>query len=552
MPAAATEAEVNTMLQNATAVWRTVYNAANNASPNYRAKEAALFASLKGEFAGNVQGASQGIHGDFGSALRKARAAIEGIVRAYGQALGFTGTTLAQLWPQIYRHWTEQTYSVNSRELTFGSVGELAAAAGSLTAVAKASYSAGTDFFTLTDPAGTTYAFWMDTTGGDSAPAGATAADNTYDVDISGATSAADVAALIEAEINTASIGITADDSAGSGVCALDVDESGFEGNDWAISETVGNVGFTVTAFSGGQDGTAVTGDGTIYRLTKDRFGNDIEACTAEIKKFEVKADQHSGANIHEELFEVQGKPAEVFATLQDGSGILGRLNGKSARQTLTYLNNPSFDDDAANASPTSISGWTPNSDVGNYEIVEGAGNYFRTMPGVSAANSRGLKQTAADKVTQTFKVSLNPGNPYFAGIRVKPASADGNAILRVGSNSKTVAMTGSAWLDVILDRDENLWFDNFQEATLDVELEWTGTTGSVIWDDLVFTPGDLVDGTWWWPLGGATNWSREEILTVQDIEGVSTALIQWFLRQAGLYLPGNKAAGETLADPSL
>jgi len=549
MPSEATRAQCDTMLQNTTAVFRSIYNFANSSSPNFRDKESTLFNSLKGEFGGSVYAPVQAIHGDFGAMLRRARASIAGIARAYAKAFGFAGTTLAQLWPQIYRKFEDESWSVDSRELTFGTIAARAQATGSLQTVAKASYTASTDYITLTAPDGTTYAFWFDTTGGDSEPAGSSGADNSYQVDISGDTSAADVAATLEGVIDSNSIGVDADDSAGSGQVDLTVDEYGFEGNDWAIAETVGDAGFTVTAFSGGQDGTDVSGDGTIHRLTKDSYANVIEASTAEIKHFECKADAGSGTEAGEELFEVRGREAEVFATLQEGSGVVGRIKAKSARNSLRFIENPSFDSDATSSSPTSITGWTVNSAIGNYEIVT---TNFRSMPGVSSSNSRGLKQTAADKVTQTFKVSLDPSRPFECVVAVKGfSSANGNAIIRCGSNSKTVAVT-SSWQQIKLDLDENLWYDNFREATLDIELEWTGTTGYVVWDDLVCDYFDLVDGTWYFAVGGQTAWSRKEILSCEDTEGNSTALIQWFLRQAGLYLPGNNAGGETLTDPSL
>lgn len=552
MPTAATEAEVHTMLQNAAAVWRVVYNFANSASPNFRSKEASLFSSLKGEFGGNIYAPAQAIHGDLGEALRRAPAAIEGIARAYGTALGLAGSTLAQLWPQIYRHWEDNSYSVNSRELTFGDIDELTAATGQITCVAKASFTADTDYILFTLANGNTHAFWFDVTGSDTEPAGSVAADASTRVNISGATAAANVAAILEPLITAAGLDITADDSAGGGVIDLTVDTAGFDGNDIVLTEFVTNAGFLVTTFSGGHDGTNAVGDGAFHRLTVDRYANDIEACTAEIKKFECKADSGSGTQRYEEAFEVQGKPAEVFATLQDGSGVIARFNATSSRRSLTYLLNPSFDADAASASPTSISGWSVNSDIANYEIVEGSGNYFRVMPGMTASTSRGLKQTAADKVTQVIRVALDPSRPYQCAVWVKVVGADGNAILRVGSNSRTVALSGATWVKVALTDNENLWYDNFQEDTLDVELEWTGTTGYVIWDEVTFGPMDLVDGTWIWTPGGATAFKRGDILTCKDTEAVSNAIIQWFLRQAGLYLPGNKAGGETLADPSL
>ena len=156
------------------------------------------------------------------------------------------------------------------------------AATGWLQAVAKANYAASTDYFTITDAGGIVHAFWFDTTGSDTIPAGAVAADFAYAMDINAATDAASVGVIIETAINTAAIGVTADDTAGAGRVDIDIDLAGDEGNTWVLAEVVADAGFTVTTFAGGT-GSAGAGNvrvqiGGTAAITRDNLIAAIQA----------------------------------------------------------------------------------------------------------------------------------------------------------------------------------------------------------------------------------------------------------------------------------
>jgi len=125
------------------------------------------------------------------------------------------------------------------------SVNDAAISAASINPVAKVSYVAGTDWIQVITPAGITYAFWFDTTGADVEPAGSVAADDSYAVNISADTTAADVGARLVAAINTAAIaGLTA---TGTTTIVLDVTTGG---NKWRLQEFVTNAGFTIVTFT--------------------------------------------------------------------------------------------------------------------------------------------------------------------------------------------------------------------------------------------------------------------------------------------------------------
>lgn len=114
----------------------------------------------------------------------------------------------------------------------------------SMTVVANSSLTASTDYIIFTLPNTTTHAFWFDTTGGDSEPAGSVAADNSTEVVTTGLT-AAQVATAIKNAINTADIGLVAN-ATGSGVWTFAV----VGGSSWTLAENVTSASFTVTAFA--------------------------------------------------------------------------------------------------------------------------------------------------------------------------------------------------------------------------------------------------------------------------------------------------------------
>jgi hypothetical protein len=125
-------------------------------------------------------------------------------------------------------------------------------AAGTITCVALASLAASTDYILFTNSVtGETIAFWFDTTGADTVPAGAATADTVIAVDVSADVSADDVSVTLMAAIEASALPISAYDS-GAGTIALESDEAGTLGNNWVLTEVVVNAGFTVVTPVGG------------------------------------------------------------------------------------------------------------------------------------------------------------------------------------------------------------------------------------------------------------------------------------------------------------
>jgi hypothetical protein len=136
--------------------------------------------------------------------------------------------------------------------------------------IAAGDHTADTDYIRFTLPDATTHAFWFDTTGGDTEPAGSQAADDSDAVNVSGASDAESVAQLLITALATASIGLTGV-SNGAGLLTITSDPFSFP---WVVAEVVTNAGFAIdqaftntgNAISANYRGLSVTripGDGT-------------------------------------------------------------------------------------------------------------------------------------------------------------------------------------------------------------------------------------------------------------------------------------------------
>ena len=300
--------------------------------------------------------------------------------------------------------------------------------------------------------------------------------------------------------------------------------------------------------------GASNVGNGAMHRLTVDEFAYDLEACHVETKRFRCRGDVNSGVQEHAESFECLGDTASQDALLRAsyGSGESSRVFFRSKHAGSgaggSLLRNSSFSTYSATASPKFL-GWTESAVGGG--IAQDTTNFYRSHPGASTDGSLQmtggggtitLKQTLA-----SMRVSkLDPDTPYFLRVMLNKTvgtAVGGTVNLRLGSQtvSVTIAAMGANWVELKVPLDTNLWFRNFNEASFDVEIEWvTSTSGTLLIDDMILVPMDLIDGTFWTLVGGATPWLVDDTLAFTDTGGApATAKIQWWLWVAGLgYLP--------------
>ena len=159
----------------------------------------------------------------------------------------------------------------------------------------------------------------------------------------------------------------------------------------------------------------------------------------------------------------------------------------------------------------------------------------------------------------KTIGGSLDPDTPYFFRVMFNKtigSAASGSYAIRLGNQTvtDTIVNLGANWTEIIIPANTNTWFRNFNEADLDVEIEWSaGTGGYLLIDDVILAPYDLIDGTYWVMRGNAashTPWLLDDTLTFTDTGGLpSVAKLQWWwFVTFGAYLPSS--GSPVITDP--
>lgn len=316
-------------------------------------------------------------------------------------------------------------------------------------------------------------------------------------------------------------------------------------------SQAVKSRGFTYGAVS--DPGTSNVGSGTIKRLTGDENAYDIENCTPEVKLAECVSDANSGAQKNEEVFQFRGSDSEKDALKITGSGLTTQIRGVSARDSLT--GNSSFTRySGTTASPTAIDDWVVGTNIANFQID--TGNYYRTDPSDGGSPASLVFETN-DYVSQAFSVrniDINPNVPYYCSIAYnrQVGSGDGNLTITCGDQTATVALSSqTGWNILEVAIGQKSWLKTFNASVPVVKIELaSNTTGTVLVDDLIFTPFQPFDGLWYLPLGGATPFLRLDDFTWTD-SATESVLQFWFWKSLGRYLPHATGGSITWADPS-
>lgn len=305
--------------------------------------------------------------------------------------------------------------------------------------------------------------------------------------------------------------------------------------------------------------GSPYVGNGTIYRLTVDRYNNRLEASFVDVITGTIVADGNSGVGRGQETWEFRGKKngsdALELEGTNRGSGINLRINAKGADDSI--LSNATFLDYTGSSltTPTDITSWTSNVTVNstNYEILEGTANTYRT------AKSEGTTPRAVKiKVTANLSQKLSLRNaqiesdkPYFVQIAWnRLGTGTGTLVLRLGSQNVSVAVVAQAgWQLLKLPIDQNLYPDNFNADDLALSIEWTRTGGDIAVDDLQFYPFERMDGVWVIPVGGSTHWLLNDTGTFTDT-ATESIIQRHFWKAFGRSIRAVTGGGETIADP--
>ena len=322
-----------------------------------------------------------------------------------------------------------------------------------------------------------------------------------------------------------------------------------------------------------------IVGNGALGRLTVDENGYPLESCHVERKQFRCRSDANSNAQKEAEVFEVVGESSSP-----DHIGIGSHGSGDAARRTIvskncgtsgdggSLLSNSTFSTYAASSTPK-FANWTETN--GGAQVSQDTTNYYRTHPGAPLATpGASLKITGGSgQVTLTQPITpdangsamrirrIDPDTPYFLRCMVNPTigSASGGTFkMSLGSVdvSETIAdlVSTGGWQEMVVPFDTSCWPRNFNEAGLAVVLDWSSSTsGYLLVDDIILSPWDLIDGTYWCIRGNAashTAWALDDLLEVTDTGGApGTGKLQYWLWRGGYgHLPSSGTP--TIADP--
>jgi len=306
--------------------------------------------------------------------------------------------------------------------------------------------------------------------------------------------------------------------------------------------------------------GGSNVGTGFVKRLTRDWNNYDTEACRVETKTLICRQDGNSGARKHAEVFEIYGQQPSIDALdlLNRGTGPLGSIVSRHAGTGVggSLLRNSSFSTYSVGGE---FSGWTKTGTV-----TQDTTNYYRSHPG--ATTDASAYMAAGSTLTQYIEDAANAldvNTPYFLRLMLKfsTGTASGQLTISIGGSSKVVAdvsalsVDANGWAEVYIDLTDDCWFRNFNEDDLAVVIDWSSGTGSLLVDDVILTPWDIVDGTYLLMTGSETPWALDDEFSIADTQADDTdGLRNYWAYIGGFgYLP-NTSRGDAVgwADPTI
>lgn len=310
------------------------------------------------------------------------------------------------------------------------------------------------------------------------------------------------------------------------------------------------NPSFATMAAAGGNTGT-----GQVKRLTVDKKNYVIENVTPEKKTIRCFADHSSGVDKGKEKFRLFGESSGRDIVESRGSGLGASIELQAQHSSFSLLKNPSFDVlDGTVAAPTTIPNWTVGA-VGNFELDN-------TNVALPAPNDnvtvRGLRIKANETLTQklvNIRQSLNKDLPYLLRIwynKTPGAVTAGTLTIRMGSQSVSVdlATAGANWQILEIAINQNVWFENFNEDSLDIQIQLTGLAGTyLVVDDVTFVPWTAHDGTWWIVFPGRTPFKVEDEFTGTDTIASDSVVQRTIVHRHGRFVP--HSATPSIADPA-
>ena len=303
------------------------------------------------------------------------------------------------------------------------------------------------------------------------------------------------------------------------------------------------------------------TGNGQIIRLTRDERNQNIESFWRENKRARCIADRSTGTDIGRELFQFVGQTPEPDELRRSGSGLQSTVVGLTTDDSL--IDNASWSSFGGTAAaPTSITSWTSSTTVNSTNYSFDATNYFRAAPS-DGTTSYALNAKVTTLLSQAISIrgtKLREDVPYLLAVAWNRAvgSASGTLVLRMGQANTSVAVSAQTGWNVTLVPSpigQSAWYRQFQQNDVSIDVQWTRTGGELLIDDVLFVPGTLFDGHWYWiiPNSAASNlqFRVNDSFTWGDAVTATTGKIQtWIWRAWNRHLPSSNGSAITWSDP--
>lgn len=305
------------------------------------------------------------------------------------------------------------------------------------------------------------------------------------------------------------------------------------------------------------------TGNGTVYRLTKNVYGREIEGVDAPVDvNVKCVIDQVRGANPGEETFRIAPQK-QAFDILERGNsvGFFAPVDMTSLNSDGEFLTDASFQlSDAAVADPQNLGGWIDSAGTygsAKYALVADAD--MSSVEEVAIGTALSLEIKGNHTISRDLS-GLDANTPYFWTMRVKPGASISAGTLTVtwGSKSQAFDLTGlsaGSWNIIAPDLDEDLYPYNFAGASPTFQIAVTSLSGDTVRVDLVrFRPMTLANGSWWCYDAGSTQalaGVNQKVYTFEDGLDGSDSIIQQLIRYAyglGYDLPARANATQITA----
>jgi len=331
---------------------------------------------------------------------------------------------------------------------------------------------------------------------------------------------------------------------------ALDDIAAGMNG-----SETVKNRAFTfdTTVAAGGSN----VGNGTLYRVYRDKYDANIEAgqFIQGTIRARVITDRSNGVSAGAEAAILYGVGTGKVDEIELGNAPNGQqsLNAvKSADSTIGT--NLSFDT-ASGSNATTFDNWTLTAFTAS-DFAIYTSDYFRKSPGLTTGQCCQFKLN--NTITQTVNAaSIDYSRPVMLIVRAKRlSSCDGTMTIRLGIKSKAVALSAqSGWFDTYIgvDADDDGWYDNFKEDNsgngfrVAVDLA-SRTTGTLLIDEIILAQPVLWNGIYYLLTAGSTDYLKEDYFEYVDSVSNTGVNQTWLARLYSKHLP-HTSGSPTYAD---